>query len=250
MARARPCILIFSMSSDAPNSVAQVQQRSAERWEQSVYALGLQVNQWPFSDLVAGVMRELRTQSLPLRRVLEVGCGVGNNLWFLATAGFDCAGIDQSPTALALAGQFLGERGCAVELVQGDLSALPWPDQHFDLVVDRAAVTCNTHERIHAILEQVQRVLRPGGIYLGYTYYGMAHPERVHGREVSYRSYDHFCSGRFAKAGVIAFFEADDLTRLFAGFAQVQVSRVCQYDAAGVLLAEEYHVRAVRGATR
>lgn len=36
-------------------------------------------------------------------RILEVGCGPGANLWFMAREGFSVYGVDGSQTAIALA---------------------------------------------------------------------------------------------------------------------------------------------------
>jgi SAM-dependent methyltransferase len=69
--------------------------------------------------------------------VLEIGCGTGNNLWFLADAGFTIAGLDIAPTAIAIARERLACLGHTdVDLRIGDLFSLPWPDEAFDIVIE------------------------------------------------------------------------------------------------------------------
>jgi 2-polyprenyl-3-methyl-5-hydroxy-6-metoxy-1,4-benzoquinol methylase len=40
-------------------------------------------------------------------RLLEIGCGPGANIWFMAREGFGVSGIDGSRTAIKLAGERL-----------------------------------------------------------------------------------------------------------------------------------------------
>ena len=49
------------------------------------------------------VLRMLREASIPVRRVVEVGCGAGPLTSILADAGFDVTGIDVSPELLHIA---------------------------------------------------------------------------------------------------------------------------------------------------
>lgn len=100
-------------------------------------------------------------------RILEIGCGPGANLWYLAREGFSFAGIDGSSTAVEQAAQRLDaecpgwhDRG---ELHQGDISHLRFPDNSFDAVIDNEAVYCNDINISVAIYAEARRVLRKGG---------------------------------------------------------------------------------------
>lgn len=101
-------------------------------------------------------------------RVLDLGCGQGRHANLLAEAGFAVTGLDYSAELLALAaraGRPLGARSPAYR--RGDMRRLPAPwTGRFDAVVnlftsfgffDRA-------EDDAAVLTQVARVLRPGGL--------------------------------------------------------------------------------------
>ncbi|MCA6216185.1 class I SAM-dependent methyltransferase [Ideonella sp. B7] len=66
----------------------------------------------------------------PGARVLDLACGNGRHLRWLAAHGFQATGIDRDTTALTdLAGQ--------AEILQGDLEAGPWPlaGRQFEAVV-------------------------------------------------------------------------------------------------------------------
>ncbi|MBL9124103.1 MAG: methyltransferase domain-containing protein [Planctomycetaceae bacterium] len=96
----------------------------------------------------------------PGARVLDVGCGTGNLLAWVADAfpEVELIGIDRCRPMLAQGLCKLGERA---EFIQADSQALPLPSRHFDVLL-------NTH-CFHHFPDQAQaaremfRVLKPGG---------------------------------------------------------------------------------------
>ena len=60
-------------------------------------------------------------------KLLELGCGVGGNLWMLAYEGFTVAAIDMNFNALAITCDTIKRRDCpAASLVNGDLLSAPF----------------------------------------------------------------------------------------------------------------------------
>jgi SAM-dependent methyltransferase len=151
--------------------------------------------------------------------VLEIGCGTGNNLWFLADAGFTIAGLDIAPTAIAIARERLAGLGHTdVDLRIGDLFSLPWPDEAFDIVIDRGALTCLPFEHIEKALSEVHRVLRDDGVFLSFYLFGRRNSDLGHGREASPGSYDSFTQGRFAGQPLVSVFDAATIRALWRDF--------------------------------
>ena len=76
---------------------------------------------------------------LPTRpsRVLEIGCGNGNNAAWLAEQGYLVTGIDVSPVAIAQATNRIGAAGLQADLVAADVVGDPIPNGPFDFVFDR-----------------------------------------------------------------------------------------------------------------
>jgi SAM-dependent methyltransferase len=98
-------------------------------------------------------------------RVLEVGCGPGHLSIRLARQhGLDVTGLDLDPAMIERARANAGrsedgdERGPS--FIVGDVAALPFPDESFDLVVS----TMSMHHWADptAGLAEIDRVLRPG----------------------------------------------------------------------------------------
>jgi ubiquinone/menaquinone biosynthesis C-methylase UbiE len=136
------------------------------RWE-ATYRNGAQLNLYPFDSVVAWFSSRFRNPSARAQvSVLEVGCGAGNNLWFLARAGFRCAGIDISSAAIDFARSRLTTEGLAVDLRVGSFAELPFGDQAFEVVLDRGGIACVDLETGRAAIAEIARVLRPGGVFI------------------------------------------------------------------------------------
>jgi demethylmenaquinone methyltransferase/2-methoxy-6-polyprenyl-1,4-benzoquinol methylase len=95
---------------------------------------------------------------LPGDRVLDGACGTGDLALADLAAGADSVvGLDFSPRMLERARR----KSLAVEWVQGDLLALPFPDASFDAATVGFGIR-NVPE-LERGLHELRRVLRPGG---------------------------------------------------------------------------------------
>ena len=109
----------------------------------------------------AGVRRaRRRIAGAALGDVLEIGIGTGSNLEVYADAVI-LHGLDPSAPALSIARGRARRSERAVALVEGDASALPYPDATFDTVV-ATFVLCSVGD-VGRSLAEARRVLRPGG---------------------------------------------------------------------------------------
>jgi ubiquinone/menaquinone biosynthesis C-methylase UbiE len=102
-------------------------------------------------------------QSLPLgSRVLEVAPGPGFFSIELAKLGkFQITGLDVSRTMVEIAQENTKKAGVSVAFLQGNASAMAFPDDSFDFIYCSAAFK-NFSEPVKA-LDEMYRVLRPGG---------------------------------------------------------------------------------------
>jgi len=105
-------------------------------------------------------------------RVLDVGCGTGSNLWFLAREGYSISGIDGSEEAVRQAKErFVAERladnPSLLDIKTGNFESLSWQENTFDAVVNIHAISANKLNVIENCLLEIRRVLKPGGYYFG-----------------------------------------------------------------------------------
>ena len=69
-------------------------------------------------------------------RVIDVGCGTGENAMFLASRGLDVTGVDFAPTAIELAMRKASERGLVVRFEVGNVLELGAYASYFDAAID------------------------------------------------------------------------------------------------------------------
>ena len=98
--------------------------------------------------------------------VLDLGCGVGRHVVYLAERGFRMAGLDISPTGIRLTEEACSVRQFDFEGHVSDMSALPWTDETFDAVLSISAIHHHPRQEIVRTLREVRRVLKPGGLLL------------------------------------------------------------------------------------
>ena len=94
-------------------------------------------------------------------RVLDVATGSGNAAIAAARHGCTAVGVDYVPALLERGRKRAAAEGLAVELVEGDAEALPFPDESFDAVTSIfGTMFAPDHQKT---ADEVLRVCRPGG---------------------------------------------------------------------------------------
>jgi SAM-dependent methyltransferase len=113
-------------------------------------------------------------------KVLEVGCGPGRLSILLARHGLRVTGLDLDPEMieLARANADAASNGGTPSFVVGNVSALSFPDESFDLVV--STLSMHHWADVRAASSEIGRVLRPMGRALVWDLRGGFVP--LHGR--------------------------------------------------------------------
>lgn len=98
----------------------------------------------------------------PRSRILDYGCGYGRTLGELTQAGYqNVVGVDFSKAMLGRCREELPR----ASLIRNDGRTLPFEGASLDAVLLFAALTCIPHpEAQRALMAELERVLRPGGI--------------------------------------------------------------------------------------
>lgn len=100
-----------------------------------------------------------------VRRILDLGCGSGRHVIFLAKKGFDVYGIDIAKHGIEIAKKWLKEEKLEAILKVSDIYArLPYEDNFFDAIISIKTLHHGKIEDIRRLINEMKRILRPGGL--------------------------------------------------------------------------------------
>ena len=97
-------------------------------------------------------------------RVLDVGCGTGENLLYLAANGHEAWGLDFVPVAIERAKAKAAQRGVEANFVVGNALELDKLSLQFETVIDCGLFHTFRDEERPMFVAGLAQVLRPGGL--------------------------------------------------------------------------------------
>ncbi|MEY3330550.1 MAG: hypothetical protein RLZZ115_3435 [Cyanobacteriota bacterium] len=108
----------------------------------------------------------------PETKVLDLCCGSGQATAVLVEYSQDVTGLDGSPLSLKRARNNVPQ----AQYVEGFAENMPFGDNSFDLVHTSAALHEMNPEQLQQILNEVYRVLKPGGIFTLVDFHSPTNP--------------------------------------------------------------------------
>tara|TARA_B100000212_G_C27380943_1_gene537023 strand:+ start:1297 stop:2088 length:792 start_codon:yes stop_codon:yes gene_type:complete len=94
-------------------------------------------------------------------KILDVGCGTGDQLKIFEKIGFDAYGLDPAPDMITIAKKNVIDPS---KISLGSCEHLPFDNNTFDCVVMVEVLRYFDSKSIDKALEEARRVLKPGGI--------------------------------------------------------------------------------------
>jgi SAM-dependent methyltransferase len=229
----------MTVTSTPPDGVALDQ-----AWD-ALHALPRFRPAYPSESVVRFVARRLgwpaKDPSVTPRRVLDMGCGAGRHLHLLADAGHHAVGSDYSRAGLRHVRDVLA--GTADQVAQAPMQTLPFRDGSFDAVLAWGVVNYATPEGLQIAIDELRRVLRPGGACLVVTR-GTDDGRYGQGIEVGRHTFV-LDTGDTNEAGmVMTFLDRDDIDRVFRSWSAVLVDRVHHTDRGGTVVNDDWVIEA------
>ena len=181
-----------------------------------VYKKNLQINNWPFSELISYTKRFYKLKKSKFS-VLELGCGSGPNIPFFLSLNAEYFGIDGSRIIInKLKKKYPKLKN---NLFSGDFTHEILFTKKFDLIVDRSSLTHNSIMDIKNCFQLIHKKLKTNGKFIGIDWFSTNHFEYRNGNKTSDPfTKNNFKTGQFKKVGNVHFSNKKHLLNLFENF--------------------------------
>lgn len=221
-------INLFEALSSSLNLMEEVS--DVQSWDSSWESIYQQQerDKYPSENVIRFIARNYygakRHQAI---RILDLGCGSGSNLCYLAREGFSVHGIDGSKTAIKRARHQLLSQRLKAHLQVADFISIPYPDGYFDAVIDRQSIQHNKWQNAVCIISEVHRVLHRGGRFLSLLVStecsGYTDRLRYGGEEIEKHTLVGLQDCTFAGAGLVRFYDEEETKTLMGPFDKVYI---------------------------
>ena len=142
----------------------------SNKWEK-IYKKKSNYSIWPWSEVISLFYNHFNLNKFKNKKIkiLELGCGAGANIPFFYNKKFDYYGVDGSQTIIkALKTKYPNLKK---KIKSCDFTKeIPFKEE-FDLILDRASITCNSKESIISAINLIQRKLKKKGFFFGIDWY-------------------------------------------------------------------------------
>ncbi len=177
----------------------------------------LRTNAIPIYFFLSYIMAQRKdSPATPRPKILDCGCGGPvPPLSVFHEQGFETFGLDVSEEYLESSREFCKSAGYAIDLRQGDMRAMPFPDNTFDYVYEHYAMCHLTKKDTRKAIAEMHRVLKPSGLcFLGFisdATWPLSGVENTDGEFWSHKGHE-----------VHSVFGRDESDRLLAGWEIIQ----------------------------
>lgn len=115
-----------------------------------------------------------------IKRILDLGCGSGRNLVYLAKQGFNVYGIDIAKSGIKITKDWLKNENLKGNLKIGDMyQRLPYSNNFFDAIISIQTLHHGKINKIRKLIKEMERILKPNGL----VFITVRRALRVHGWE-------------------------------------------------------------------
>ena len=112
---------------------------------------------------IVGLARRLKP--VGFKRAFDLGCGVGRHVVLLAKERYEVYASDSSEPAINYCREWLNREGLSATGTKLDMTALPYPDGFFDLIVAYNIIYHTTFTGMVSVVDLIRRKLRSGGYF-------------------------------------------------------------------------------------
>ncbi|ANE36448.1 SAM-dependent methyltransferase [Campylobacter iguaniorum] len=201
---------------------------------------------YPSDDVVTFVFRNFTRGGT----ILDLGCGAGRHVKFLAEAGYNAYGCDYSSNGIIATKSLLDENSLNANLEVASVSDLPYSDNFFDGLICYGVLYYNSKEIIQKAADEIRRVLKPEAkAYVvvrnlnDYRYEKSIKQDRY---QVIINESDSAKSAFKENGMPMYFFDKDEVKRLFYKFSKIEINRILKSHENDSFADDDYMITLVK----
>lgn len=162
--------------------------------------------------------------------ILDLGCGAGRHLKFLAENGFEAYGCDYSSSGIKASQELLASANLKANFEIASVDNLPYDDEFFDGLICFGVLYYNDKQSIQKAASEIFRVLKKGSKALilvrSLEDYRYEKAKKLSKYEVIIQENDEKRSAFKENDMPMYFFDKDEVKRVFAHFKNLEINRI------------------------
>lgn len=162
--------------------------------------------------------------------ILDLGCGAGRHLKFLAENGFEAYGCDYSSSGIKASQELLASANLKANFEIASVDNLPYDDEFFDGLICFGVLYYNDKQSIQKAAGEIFRVLKKGSKALilvrNLEDYRYEKAKKLSKYEVIIQENDEKRSAFKENDMPMYFFDKDEVKRVFYHFKNLEINRI------------------------
>lgn len=162
--------------------------------------------------------------------ILDLGCGAGRHLKFLAENGFEAYGCDYSSSGIQASQELLASANLKANFEIASVDNLPYDDEFFDGLICFGVLYYNDKQSIQKAAGEIFRVLKKGSKALilvrNLEDYRYEKAKKLSKYEVIIQENDEKRSAFKENDMPMYFFDKDEVKRVFYHFKNLEINRI------------------------
>lgn len=181
---------------------------------------------YPHQLVVSFVLRTFKQGGA----ILDLGCGAGRHLKFLAENGFGAYGCDYSSSGIKASQELLASANLKANFEIASVDNLPYDDEFFDGLICFGVLYYNDKQSIQKAAGEIFRVLKKGSKALilvrNLEDYRYEKAKKLSKYEVIIQENDEKRSAFKENDMPMYFFDKDEVKRVFYHFKNLEINRI------------------------
>lgn len=199
---------------------------------------------YPSEEIVQFTFRNFKRDGK--EKVLDLGCGAGRHIYFMANEGIDVYGCDISREGINYTRELLKRNNLSASLNVASIDKLPYEDNFFHGLISYGVLYYCKIEQIKKAISEIYRVLKQGGkgliIVRNTNDYRFKSGEEIEKNTFMINEDDSTKCAFNENGMVMHFFDRNEIIELFSNFTKVSIDEIIHTHDNGKFTDSNYEI--------